>query len=189
MNQAVNKTVPLVPVSVEATIIATGGNLAVFGVNDNTHKGLIDNAGIGGTTADVDGMSKCAVSQRGSGKRPFLSMKLVAPKKILKIQLAYRTDGNTLQGKNVMVQVGSTPQYNPNDPVCKEIEQLAGFGLVDYECDHFHDGQYIILSTDQNILTICEAKVFVESSKLHNHIIISMCLDAAGNRGIWPRVI
>ena len=152
----------------EATVIATGGQGW-----DKTHTG---------PTADVDPWfvetPKClrepAGFRRDSGKRPFLSMKLVAPKKILKIQLAYRTDGNTLQGKNVMVQVGSTPQYNPNDPVCKEIEQLAGFGLVDYECDHFHDGQYIILSTDQNILTICEAKVFVESSKLHNDIFIPM---------------
>ena len=89
-------------------------------------------------------------------------MKLATPKIILRLQLAFRTDGYQNQGENVRVQVGSGPQYNANDPVCKEIDQLTGTGLVNYDCDHFHEGQYIILSNDQSYLTICEAKVFVE---------------------------
>ena len=90
-------------------------------------------------------------------------MKLAEPKKILKVQLAFRTDGYTSQGSNVQVQVGTSPQYNANDPVCKTIGQLSGAGLVDYECDQHHEGQYVILSNDQTYLTICEAKVIVQA--------------------------
>ena len=149
----------------------TGGNSAGT-MWDNTHSGLIDNAGLDGTREDVDGStdgwepgrSKCAVSQRGRGKNPFLSMKLSAPKKVLRVQLAFRTDDCCqYQGRNVKVQVGSSPKYNAFDPVCKEINQLTGSGLVDYKCDQFHVGQYVILSTVQKHLTICEAKVFVEA--------------------------
>ena len=95
-------------------------------------------------------------------------MKLAAPRKILKLQLAFRTDGHNTQGKNVRVQVGSSSQYNANDPVCTDIDQLTGTGLVEYDCDQFHEGQYVILSNDQSYLTICEAKVFVETGKLVN---------------------
>ena len=94
-------------------------------------------------------------------------MKLEASHKVLKVQLAYRTDGVPEQGKNVKVQVGSSLQYNANDPVCREIDQLSGTGLVDYDCDQYHVGQYVILSTDQSYLTICEAKVFVEPGKFN----------------------
>ena len=116
--------------------------------------------------------AKCAVSQKSSGQRAFLSMKLESAKKILRIQLAPRTECCFGQGSNVRVQVGSGPQYNADDPVCKEIDLLGGSGLVDYECDQFHEGQYVILSNDQNHLTICEAKVFVEAGDLHNPIIM-----------------
>ena len=103
-------------------------------------------------------------------------MKLAAPRKILKIQLARHTDGRWkyLDGKNVLIQVGSSLRYNADDPVCKEIDELTGTGLVDYDCDTFHEGQYVILSNDQNVLTICEAKVFVQAGNLHNHIIVEM---------------
>ena len=87
-------------------------------------------------------------------------MMLDRPQQILRVQLAIRI-GYPEQSKNVQVQVGSSSQYNPSDPVCKEIPQLSGTGLVDYECDHYHEGQHIVLSNDQNYLTICEAKVFV----------------------------
>ena len=80
----------------------------------------------------------------------------------MKIQLAFRTDGAaTYMGKNVRAQVGTSPQYNANDPDCTEIAQLSGTGLVDYCCNQFHTGQYVILSNDQAVLGICEAKVFV----------------------------
>ena len=151
----------------EAPIIETGGN-SVGTAWVNSHTGLIDNAGICGTQQDVQSKN-CGVSQRGS-ERAFLTMKLESPRKILKLQIAFRTDGINDQGKNVKVQVGSSPQYNDNDPVCKEIDQLGGTGLVDYDCDQFHEGQYIILSTDQSYLTICEAKVFVQAGKLHDHM-------------------
>ena len=78
----------------------------------------------------------------------------------MKMQLAFRTDTYTDQGKNVRVQVGTSPQYNASDPVCTEIAQLSGTGLVDYNCSQFHTGQYVIISNDQDVLTICEAKVF-----------------------------
>ena len=90
-------------------------------------------------------------------------MKLSAPRKILRLQLAFRTDGAASQGKNVLVQVGTSHQYNANDPVCKTISQLSGTGLVDYNCDQRHEGQYVILSNDQTYLTICEAKVFIQA--------------------------
>ena len=155
---------PSFTVSVEATIIATDGN-SMAGAWDGTHSGLIDNAGLNGTSADVYSYSKCAVTARGSQERAFFSMKMATPKIILRLKLAFRTDGvNEWQGKNVRVQVGSGPQYNANDPVCKEIDQLTGTGLVDYDCDQFHKGQYVILSNNQTYLTICEAKVFVETA-------------------------
>lgn len=144
----------------EASIIGTGGNSAGSGW-DNTHTGLIDNEGLDGTLADVSSYSKCAVSKKGS-ERAFLSMKLVGPFKIIRLKLAFRTDGHAYQGKNVMVQVGTTPQYNVNDPVCLTIGQLGGNGLVDYDCNQHHKGQYVILSNDQTYLTICEAKVIIQ---------------------------
>ena len=146
----------------EATIIATGGNSAGY-VWDKTHTGLVDDNGLDGTYADVASLSKCAVSQSGSGKTPFLSMKMSAPKKVVMIQLAFRTDCCQYQGKNVKVQVGSSPQYKDNYPVCKEINQLTGTGLVTYHCDQVHEGQYVFLSNDQSYLTICEAKVYVKT--------------------------
>ena len=88
-------------------------------------------------------------------------MKLDMPKTVIKIQLAYRTDGYANQGRNVKVQVGTSSHYNANDPICMEIAQLSGTGLVEYDCNQFHTGQYVIISNDQSYLTICEAKVFV----------------------------
>ena len=79
----------------------------------------------------------------------------------MKLQLAFRRDCCATQGKNVRIQVGTSPQYNANDPDCTEIAQLSGTGLVDYCCNQFHTGQYVILSNDQAVLGICEAKVFV----------------------------
>ena len=152
----------------EAKVIETGGNSAGITAWDNSHTGLTDGAGIGEPLQYIAG--PCAVSDGRSGVRAFLSMKLEVPRKILSIQLAFRTDVHhghpwTSQGKNVLVQVGSSMVYNTNDPVCKEIDQLAGIGLVEYECDKVHEGQYVILSNDQNILTICEARVFAEAGK------------------------
>ena len=86
-------------------------------------------------------------------------MKLDASKQITGVQLAFRTDGYSAQGKNVKVQVGNGMRYHANDPVCKEIGQLMGTGLKDFWCENVHEGQYVILSNDQSYLTICEAKV------------------------------
>ena len=86
------------------------------------------------------------------------------------MQFAFRTDGHTYQGKNVKVQVGMSPQYNDNDPVCTDIAQLSVTGLVDYDCNQFHAGQFVIISNDQDYLTICEAKVFViDTGKCYCH--------------------
>ena len=147
----------------EATIIATGGNSAET-FWDDSHTGLIDNEGLAGTSDDVHS-KKCGVSQSTTGKKAFLSMKLDAPKTILKLRLATRTDGYaTTQAKNVRVQVGTSSQYNANDPVCTDIPQLSGPGLVDYYCDQLYEGLYVILSTDQTYITICEAKIFIDTS-------------------------
>ena len=110
----------------------------------------------------------------------WLAMKLKTPEKVRKIQLVFRKDepGNYLwQGKNVQVQIGFSPLYSAKDLVCTKIDQLkdSSYGLVDYDCDQIHEGQYVILSNDQPRLTICEAKVFVEPSKLLYH---STCSDA-----------
>ena len=145
--------------SEEANIIETGTNGA--GGAWDFHTGLIDGEGLAGTYQDVIGMVKCGVSSKGSKPRAWFYMKLATPGTVMKLQLAFRTDGHTHQGKNVKIQVGTRPQYNVNDPVCMEIAQLSGTGLVDYDCDQFHAGQYVIISNDQSILTICEAKVFV----------------------------
>ena len=142
-----------------AYIIETGTNGA--GGKWDVHTGLIDGEGLGGTGGDVSGRVKCGVSSKGSKPRAFFYMKLAKPSIVIKMQFAFRTDGATYQGKNVKVQVGNSPQYNASDPVCKEIAQLSGTGLVDYDCNQFHTGQFVIVSNDQAHLTICEAKVFV----------------------------
>ena len=64
------------------------------------------------------------------------------------MQLAFKTDAYTNQGKYVRIQVGTSPQYNTSDPVCTEIAQISGTGLVDYNCKQFHTGQYVIISND-----------------------------------------
>ena len=145
--------------SEEANIIETGTNGA--GGAWDFHTGLIDGEGLAGTGSDVGGKVKCGVSSKGSKPRAFFYMKLAKPSTVMKIQLAFRTDAAPDQGKNVRIQVGTSPQYNANDPVCTEIAQLSGTGLVDYYCNQFHEGQYVIISNDQSYLTICEAKVFV----------------------------
>ena len=89
-------------------------------------------------------------------------MKLDAPKTIFRLQLATRKDHADTQAKNVRVQVGTSSQYNANDPVCTIIPQLSGTGLMDYYCDQLYEGQYVILSTDQTYITICEAKIFAK---------------------------
>ena len=142
----------------EANIIETGTNSA--GVYWDVHTGLIDGEGLAGTSEDVR-MFRCGVSSKDPKPRAWFYMKLATPGTVMKLQLARRTEGQTYQGKNVRVQVGTRPQYNVNDPVCMEIAQLSGTGLVDYHCDQFHAGQYVIISNDQLRLTICEAKVFV----------------------------
>ena len=139
-----------------------------------THPGLIDGKGLAGLQTDFASLSRCAVAVKSSSSRAWLAMKLGAPKKIFGVQLARRTltDHHGLsQGKNVKVQVGNSMQYNANDPVCKEIGQLAGTGLVDYWCDNVHEGQYVILSNDQQLLTICEAKIVI-SENPHTGIVI-----------------
>jgi len=158
------------PASEEANIIETGGNSAGNSWT-RTHTGLIDNQGLAGTTQDVDGKVKCGVSLRGSSSvPPYFSLKLAKASRVVKLQLAFRTDHATGQGKNVMVQVGTSPQYNANDPICTEIPQLSGTGLVDYDCNQFHTGQYVIISTDQSVLTICEAKVFVAEAECFSEV-------------------
>ena len=155
------KPVPLFTGLEEANITETGTNEA-GGAWKDTHTGLIDGKGLAGTLQDVVGKVKCGVAFKGSTPRAFFCMKLASTKTVMKMQFAFRTDGHdTTQGKNVKVQVGSSPQYNVNDPVCMEIAQLSGSGLMDYDCDQFHAGQYVIISNDQLHLTICEAKVFV----------------------------
>ena len=148
----------------EEPVIETGSWANTNPTWANTHTGLIDNAGLSGTDGDVTS-SKCGVVQNPLPGRAALTLKLAEPRTVVKLQLAGRTSSAGLyQGKNVRVQVGSSPQYNQSDPVCTEVGQLeATAGLVDYVCDQFHEGQYIILSNDQTHLTICEAKVFVEA--------------------------
>ena len=89
-------------------------------------------------------------------------MKLAAPSNIYKIELAARSQSWIVQGSQVRVQVGSSAMINASDPVCTEINQLTRPGLVEYECDQgVHKGQYVIISSTQRILTICEAKVLI----------------------------
>ena len=157
------KPVPLFTGLEEANITETGTNEA-GGAWKDTHTGLIDGKGLAGTRPDVNGKVKCGVSEKGSTERAFFYMKLAKPSTVMKLRLAFRTDGYTTQGKNVKIQVGTSPQYNVNDPVCTEIAQLSGAGLVEYECSQFHAGQYVIISNDQAVLTICEARVFVNDA-------------------------
>ena len=170
-----------------ATILETAANGGGSSRWQVTHPGLIDGKGLAGLDADVHSSEKadgslgednhCAVAERHrpTGPRAWLAMKLAAPEKIFGVQLAFRTEGDTDQGRNVKVQVGNSLNYNEDDPVCREIAQLAGTGLVDYWCDNVHEGQYVILSNDQSFLTICEAKIVISEkpdvasvSKLRN---------------------
>ena len=148
--------------AVEEPVIETGSWSNINPTWANSHTGLIDNAGLCGTDDDVQSRSKCGVVQNPQPGRAALTLKLAEPRTIVKLQLA--ASANIDQRKNVRVQVGSSPHYNPSDPLCTEVGQLeATRGLVDYVCDQFHEGQYIILSNDQTYLTICEAKVFVQA--------------------------
>ena len=140
--------------------------------SDGSHTKLIDGTATGTFSYMVD---HCAISSRGTSMtmRPYLVMKLNGPNKVLEIQLARRTDGKSEsegQGSNVRVQVADDLNFNIDAPtpmsVCKEIDQLSGTGLVSYECDHYYVGQYVFFSNDQEELTICEAKVFVQEGKL-----------------------
>ena len=154
---------------VEATILETAGRSGTGSQYDSWHTNLNDGIAISA------GDSNCAINYRGNeGDRPWLSLKLNEPKKVVQVQLARRTDGHSEagQGKNVRVQVGYCATLNANDPMCKEIDQLHGTGLVVYECDQYHVGQYVTFSNDQEYLTICEAKVFVEEGKLDVHMIV-----------------
>ena len=157
------KPVPLFTGLEEANIIETGTNGAESAWKD-THTGLIDGKGLLGTSQDVNGKVKCGVSPKGSTPRAFFYMKLAKPSTVIKLQLAFRRDCCATHGKNVKIQVGTSPQYNVNDPVCTEIAQLSGTGLVEYECSQFHAGQYVIISNDQAFITICEARVFVNDA-------------------------
>ena len=132
IKQQLVKPLPSFTDSEEANIIETGTNGA--GGRWDIHTGLIDGKGLAGTYADVDTRKKCGVSTKSSTKRAFFYMKLASPGKVMKLQLAFRTDsGYTSQGKNVRIQVGTSPKYNANNPVCTEIAQLSGTGLVDYD--------------------------------------------------------
>ena len=112
----------------EEPVIETGSWANTNPFWANSHTGLIDNAGLSGTNSDVSS-SKCGVVQNPQSGRAALTLKLAEPRTVVKLQLAGRTSG-LHQGKNVRVQVGSSPQYNPSDPVCTEVGQLEATGLV-----------------------------------------------------------
>ena len=170
------KPVPLFTGLEEANITETGTNEA-GGAWKDTHTGLIDGKGLLGTSQDVNGKVKCGVSWIGSTPRAFFYMKLATTSMVMKMQFAFRTDGHTHQGKNVKVQVGTSPQYNANDPVCTEIAQLSGTGLVDYHCNQLIEGQYVIISNDQAVFTICEAKVFIIDAGKGNTVCPKVCVN------------
>ena len=172
----------------EANIIETGeaGSNSVKGPWEKSYVRLIDGEGLAGTTPD---MPKCGVSIKGSTPRAFFYMKLAKPSTVMKLQLARRTSkGYEYQGKNVRIQVGTSPKYNANDPVCTEIAQLSGTGLVDYHCNQNQTGQYVIISNDQKILTICEAKVFVKEDSAEANIIETGTNSAGGPWDLSPWV-
>ena len=114
--------------------------------------------------ADLDGIWSTTSCAAICGQATnWWSMELDAPGKVTKLKIARRMNEGLDQGQNVKVTIGSTPEYNPNDPVCVEIADLTRTaGLQDYECDQGqHIGKYVKISNDKGCLTICEAQVFV----------------------------
>ena len=91
-----------------------------------------------------------------------------AQKSVVRVRLSRRkVDGiHDSQGENITVSIGQSEAYYPSDPVCTRIPQLEqqteSTLMADYECDQGqHSGEYVKFSSDQDYLTICEARVFV----------------------------
>ena len=140
-------------IDVEASIVGTSENGIYY---QNPASKLIDGLGLDGTWG-----SGCATTE-GSGVQWF-SLELNGSQIVTKVQIARRMDYTASQGRNVRITVGSSREYDPNEPMCRpEIFDLQLMhGLVDYVCTKEVAGKYVKLSSSREIhLTICEVKVF-----------------------------
>ena len=117
--------------------VNSGGSSAGNTFWDDSHPRLIDNKVSGTTTQEVN--LNCAASAgQVLGKRAFLSMELDAPKKVVKVQLAFRTDGHTDNSKNVRIQVGTAQISNCGCADC--LGGTLGRGSIQPLTDFRSDG-------------------------------------------------
>ena len=124
--------------------------------HQNPASKLIDGSGLDGIWG-----SGCATTE-GSGVQWF-SLELNGSQIVTKVQIARRMDYTATQGRNVKVTIGSSREYDPNEPMClPEILDLQlTQGLVDYVCTEEVAGKYVKFSSStESHLTICEVKVF-----------------------------
>ena len=79
------------------------------------------------------------------------------------MKLARRTD-NPGQGRNIDVSIkNEISGFKAGDQICTQIAALTGTGLVEYDCDNSQGlAQVVQFSSNQTVLTICEAEVWVE---------------------------
>ena len=128
---------------------------------------LVDGLGLDGIWSDEGG---CAATEPNGIQ--WFSLELETPRYITKVQIARRMN-RWEQGQGISITIGSSKEYNSNDPLClPEIPDLAReVGLVNYVCNPSQEGKFITISKDightGHVMTLCEAKVFVSAQGEH----------------------
>ena len=116
---------------------------------------LIDGTGLDGTWSS----GGCAATQGGGLE--WFSLELETPITVTRVQIANRVDCCIERGRNVLITIGPSQVYDPNEPLClPEIPELEYQpGLKDYVCTTLHEGKHVKISRP-GWLNLCEVKVF-----------------------------
>ena len=150
-------------VEMEASIIGTAQS-TTHSTRHLSSK-LVDGLGLDGQFHSNE--SGCATTRGENGEIQWFSVELDAPRIVTKVQIARRMDHTLTQGRNISITIGSSSEYDSNDPLClPQIPDLMlHSGMVDYVCTGGpREGKYVkISSTAERHLSICEVKVFVRS--------------------------
>ena len=104
-------------------------------------------------------------SEDEGGPDQWFSLELAYPQKISRVQIAIRTDYLDDRIRNIRITVGSSKEYDPDEPLClPEIGELVMLaGLQDYSCaGALHEGKYVKISRVGR-MNLCEVKVFTAS--------------------------
>ena len=122
---------------------------------------LIDGGGLDGSWNDLQN-GFCAHTSDGGGMEWF-SLEFESPKKVTRVQIANRVDCCWERGQNVLISIGPSEAYDPNEPLClSQIGELSRQpGLQDYVCTgDLHEGRFVKISR-AGYLNLCEVKVFI----------------------------